>query len=285
MTKELVALSPGPHLKHYLAYIRSIEILSPMEEQKLALRWSEDGDFEAARKLIMAHLRFVVYIARSYSGYGLPLADLIQEGNVGLMKAVKRFDPNRGVRLITFAVYWIRAEIHEYILLNWRIVRTATTKAQRRLFFKMRSNMNRLGWLNEREIKKIAADLDVEPKDVREMEGRLIGIDVPFDLSDNDDDDTNIAPATYLADNRSRPDLLVEKEKYNAALQKEVHLLVDDLDERSRDIVQKRWLGEKKHTLRQLAAKHNISIERVRQIEEEAFTQVRAGLKQFHLTP
>jgi len=283
MNKELIALSPGPNLKHYLAYIRNIEILSPVEEQKLAWRWYEDGDFEAARKLIMAHLRFVVYIARSYSGYGLPLADLIQEGNVGLMKAVKRFDPNRGVRLITFAVYWIRAEIHEYILLNWRIVRTATTKAQRRLFFKMRSNMNRLGWLNEKEIKKIAADLDVEPKDVREMEGRLIGVDVPFDLNDNDDD-INVAPVTYLADNRSRPDLLVEKEQYNTSLQKQIHRLVDDLDERSRDIVYKRWLGEKKQTLKQLAAKYNISIERVRQIEEEAFTQVRAGLKQFRPT-
>lgn len=278
-----MALSPGPSLKHYLAYIRTIEILSPMEEQKLALRWYEDKDFEAARKLIMAHLRFVVYIARSYSGYGLPLADLIQEGNVGLMKAVKRFNPHRGVRLITFAVYWIRAEIHEYILLNWRIVRTATTKAQRRLFFKMRSNMSRLGWLNEKEIKRIAAELSVEPKDVREMEGRLIGVDVPFDLEDDEDDNVT-APAAYLADNRLRPDLLVEKEKYNTALQKEIHRLVDSLDERSRDIVRQRWLGEQKQTLKQLAAKYNISIERVRQIEEEAFARVRTRLKQFRAT-
>ena len=282
MGKELISVAPGRSLRHYLAYIRTIEILSPLEEQKLALRWYKDQDFEAARKLIMAHLRFVVYVARSYTGYGLPLADLIQEGNVGLMKAVKRFDPKRGVRLITFAVYWIRAEIHEYILLNWRIVKTATTKSHRHLFFKMRSNMNRLSWLTEAETNAIARNLGVKPKDVKAMEERLIGVDVPFDASAEDNDEKTTAPAAFLADKRLSPDRLVEKEEYDKDLQTELHRVVGTLDERSRDIVRQRWLGTKKTTLQNLAHKYNISIERVRQIEEEAFIQVRQDLRQFH---
>ena len=282
MGKELISVAPGRSLRHYLAYIHTIEILSPLEEQKLALRWYKDQDFEAARKLIMAHLRFVVYVARTYTGYGLPLADLIQEGNVGLMKAVKRFDPKRGVRLITFAVYWIKAEIHEYILLNWRIVKTATTKSQRHLFFKMRSNMTRLSWLTEAETNAIARNLGVKPKDVKTMEERLIGTDVPFDANAEDSDEETTAPAAFLADKRLSPDRLVEKEEYDKDLQKELHRVVEALDERSRDIVRRRWLGTKKTTLQDLAHKYNISIERVRQIEEEAFIQVRQDLRQFH---
>lgn len=251
-----------------------------MEEQKLALRWFEDDDFESARALIMAHLRFVVYIARSYTGYGLPLADLIQEGNVGLMKAVKRFDPHRGVRLITFAVYWIRAEIHDYILLNWRIVKTATTKSQRRLFFKMRSNMARLSWLSDAEATKIANDLGVKTSDVREMEGRLIGVDVPFDYEDSDGDEMPTAPAGYLADDRMNPAQWVEKEEFGQQLSEALAAAVKKLDPRSRDIVQRRWLGTKKTTLQVLARKYKVSIERVRQIEEEAFMRVRKDLQQ-----
>ena len=280
MGKELMSVAPGRSLGHYLAYIRTIEILSPVEEQKLALLWYEEQDFEAARKLIMAHLRFVVYVARSYTGYGLPLADLIQEGNVGLMKAVKRFDPKRGVRLITFAVYWIKAEIHEYILLNWRIVKTATTKSQRHLFFKMRSNMNRVSWLTEAETQSIARDLGVQPKEVKAMEERLVGVDIPFDAN-GENDEAPASPAAFLTDGRLNPAHLAEKEEYAEDLQREIHRVVSTLDARSQDIVRQRWLGTKKTTLQELARKYGISIERVRQIEEGAFVQVREDLRRF----
>ena len=280
MGKELLPVATRQGLNHYLATIRAIEILSPMEEQKLALRWFEKQDFAAVRALIMAHLRFVVYVARSYTGYGLPLADLIQEGNVGLMKAVKRFDPHRGVRLITFAVYWIRAEIHDYILLNWRIVKTATTKSQRHLFFKMRSNMTKLAWLSDAETKRIARDLDVKVSDVREMEGRLIGVDVPFDYNNNDNEEMPTAPAGYLTDGKMNPQSSLEKEEYDTQLSESLAAAVGKLDKRSQYIVNQRWLGTKKMTLQELAKKYKISIERVRQIEEEAFMQVRKELQE-----
>lgn len=273
-----IVSSPGNNLSSYLAYIKKIDILTPLEEQQLALKWFEKDDKNAAQSLIIAHLRFVVYIARSYAGYGLPLSDLIQEGNVGLMKAVKRFDPHRGVRLVTFAVYWIRAEIHEYILQNWRIVKVATTRSQRKLFFNLRSNRQRLAWLNSDEIKAVANDLKVPEKDVREMEMRLGYQDKSFEASNDADDEDDSAPEHYVDDSSMNPAALVERGQWEEQLHQAITNAMSDLDPKSRHIVEARWLSPQKATLKELGESMGVSRERIRQLEAIAFSKVRQHL-------
>ena len=262
-------------LESYLSAARNIPILSAEEERDLAVQLQEHGDLEAAQKLVLSHLRFVAHVARSYNGYGLALADLVQEGNIGLMKAVKRFDPTVGVRLISFAVYWIRAEIHEFILRNWRIVKVATTKAQRKLFFNLRSKKKKLGWFNDDEVGSVADDLGVKRTDVLEMEKRLSGLDIGFDGPDDNDENIAPAPANYLEDNSLEPARLVEQSNYAENQETLLYSALKDLDERSRDILQQRWLTENKSTLHQLADKYSISAERIRQLENNAIKKLR----------
>jgi RNA polymerase sigma-32 factor len=229
--------------------------------------------------MVLAHLRFVVHIARSYSGYGLPQADLIQEGNVGLMKAVKRFNPEMGVRLVSFAVHWIRAEIHEFILRNWRIVKVATTKAQRKLFFNLRSQKKRLAWLNNEEVHAVAESLGVEPREVREMESRLTGHDMSFDPATEADDESAFhSPAQYLEDHRYDPARQLEASDWSDSSTANLHEALDGLDERSRDILYQRWLAEEKATLHELAAKYNVSAERIRQLEKSAMNKLKGSI-------
>lgn len=284
MTQAMVAvnaLSPGANLESYLGTISSIPVLTPTQERELADRLHYEQDLEAARVLVMSHLRFVVHIARSYSGYGLNQADLIQEGNVGLMKAVKRFNPEVGVRLVSFAVHWIKAEIHEFILRNWRIVKVATTKAQRKLFFNLRSKKKQLGWLSDKEAHDIADDLGVEKRTVYEMEGRLHAYDAGFDASDNDDDDrASQAPAYYLEDKSADPALLAENDNFEQDSNDRLHLALAQLDERSRDILQRRWLTEDKTTLHDLAAVYGVSAERIRQLEKSAMNKLKASMSE-----
>ncbi len=271
-------LLPGANLEGYMATVSRFPVLSEDEERELAERLYYDGDVDAARRLVLSHLRFVVHIARTYRGYGLPLGDLVQEGNVGLMKAVKRFNPEVGVRLVSFAVHWIRAEIHEFILRNWRIVKVATTKAQRKLFFNLRSAKKRLSWLTNEEVDAVARDLSVEPAVVREMEGRLSAQDAAFD--GGPDDEEGYAPVHYLEDQRYDPAALHEQDDWN---EKSIAGLVgalDSLDERSRDIVQSRWLTESKATLHELAAKYNVSAERIRQLEASALKKLRVRMSE-----
>jgi len=272
--------APGANLEAYMRTVSSIAVLSAEEEHKLAERLFYDGDLEAARQLVMSHLRFVVHIAKSYSGYGLPQGDLIQEGNVGLMKAVKRFDPEKGVRLVSFAVHWIKAEIHEFVLRNWRIVKVATTKAQRKLFFNLRKSKKELRQFTAAEIKSVANDLNVTPKDVREMEGRLGAYDAAFDASgDQDDDKAILAPANYLEDKAADPALLMENENYAESANAQLRHAMADLDERSQDILQQRWLTDNKATLHELAAKYSVSAERIRQLEKSAMNKLKAGIE------
>jgi len=280
MSKTLDMHLPVPtgSLDAYLRAINVIPVLSAEEERALAVRLREDNDLSAARKLIMSHLRFVAHIARGYSGYGLPLADLIQEGNIGLMKAVKRFDPQVGVRLVSFAVYWIRAEIHEFILRNWRIVKVATTKAQRKLFFNLRSSKKRLGWLNNSEVETVAQDLGVSAKEVLEMESRMSGQDVAFDLRDDDDEDKIVAPAAYLQATAAGPDDELEAMQWEAHNHDRLQAALSTLDDRSQDIMQRRWLAENKATLQDLADKYDISAERIRQLENNAIKKLRNAL-------
>lgn len=269
-------LVPGANLESYMRAVNSISILSVDEERALTERLQGEGDLEAARQLVMSHLRFVVHIARSYAGYGLPQADLIQEGNVGLMKAVKRFDPSFGVRLVSFAVHWIKAEIHEFILRNWKIVKIATTKAQRKLFFNLRSAKKRLGWLTNDEVHAVAKDLDVEPKVVREMESRLSAYDAAFDGDANDDDETAYqAPAHYLEDHRYDPAKNIEHDDWEAQSNDQLHKALMTLDERSKDILHERWLSDNKLTLHDLAEKYGVSAERIRQLEKNAMKKIR----------
>ena len=269
-------LSPGADLNAYIQSVYSISVLTREEEQELANAYYHDEDLDAARKLVLAHLRFVVHIARSYPGYGLPLGDLIQEGNVGLMKAVKRFDPDRGVRLVSFAVYWIKAEIHEYILRNWRIVKIATTKAQRKLFFNLRSSKKSLGWLSPEEAKAIADDLGVDVKNVQEMEGRLSNYDLGFDApTDADDDDAYQSPVYYLEDHSQDPATLLEDDNTESTNNDMLIRGLDLLDDRSRNIVERRWLAEDKATLHELADEYGVSAERIRQIEAAAMKKIR----------
>ena len=263
-------------LDSYLSAVRQVTMLTVDEERALATQLQEDGDLQAAQNLVMAHLRFVVHIAKGYSGYGLPMLDLIQEGNIGLMKAVKRFDPTMNVRLVSYAVHWIRAEIHEFILKNWRIVKVATTKAQRKLFFNLRSSKKRLGWFNNEEVNAVAKDLDVPPETVLEMESRLSGIDFSFDgPTDMDDDEKVSAPAAYLQSSDLDPATLVEKEDYSEQGAMHLRSALASLDERSRDILEKRWLTDDKATLHELADQYKVSAERIRQIESSAIKKLK----------
>jgi RNA polymerase sigma-32 factor len=275
MTKNLpvaIALSPEAGLSTYIRTVNNLPMLSADEERALAVRFQDQDDLEAARQLVMSQLRFVVKIARNLSGYGLPQADLIQEGNIGLMKAVKSFDPKQGVRLVSFAVHWIKAEIYDYILRNWRSVKVATTKAQRKLFFNLRKSRARLGWMTETEIDTLARQLDVKSETVKEMELRMSGGDVAFDVDQDDDDDhVHPAPASYLQDMRYNPEAaLTEKDQANEQ-EGQLRQALASLDERSRDIIQRRWLNEdNKPTLHELADEYGVSAERIRQIEKKA---------------
>ena len=265
-------------VQSYTAAVNRIPMLSAEEEHELGRRLREEDDLDAAQKLIMSHLRFVVHIARGYSGYGLAHADLIQEGNVGLMKAVKRFDTSYNVRLVSFAVHWIKAEIHEFVLKNWRIVKVATTKAQRKLFFNLRSSKKRLGWFNNAEVNSVAETLGVSAKEVMEMESRLNGRDIGFDGSadGNDDDDTLVvAPANYLQDSRYEPAALAEADDWEKNSHDQLYYALKTLDERSRDIIASRWLGDNKLTLQELAGRYGISAERVRQLEKNALNKLK----------
>ncbi|MEE4202380.1 MAG: RNA polymerase sigma factor RpoH [Halieaceae bacterium] len=272
------SLSTGT-IDAYISSAYQIPVLTLEEERGLAERLRDHGDMEAARRLVLSHLRFVIRIARGYLGYGLPLPDLIQEGTVGLMKAVRRFEPDVGVRLVSFAVHWIRAEIHEYILRNWRIVKVATTKAQRKLFFNLRSSKKRLGWFTRQEVEEVAADLGVKPETVLEMESRLSSHDAAFDGYEDDDDESPSAPSTYLPDMRMEPATLLEREDSDDYERDRLLAAVASLDERSRIILQERWLAEKKQTLHELAQQFNVSAERIRQIEKNAMKKLRTQLE------
>jgi RNA polymerase sigma-32 factor len=272
-------LSPGRDLEGYVQTVNSLPILSADEERDLAEKFYYDNDLDAARQLVLSQLRFVVHLARSYQGYGLAQADLIQEGNVGLMKAVKRFNPEVGVRLVTFAVHWIKAEIHEFILRNWRIVKIATTKAQRKLFFNLRSSKKRLAWLTGEETRIIARELGVSEAEVTRMEGRLAGSDMAFDGEvDADEEDTGIAPALYIAAEDADPADLVATADLEEENLRALSEALSDLDDRSRDIVQRRWLAEQKVTLHELADEYGVSAERIRQIEKNAMNKMKAAI-------
>jgi RNA polymerase sigma-32 factor len=267
-------------LDAYIQEVNKIPMLTLEEEQELAHLYREHDDLEAARRLVLAHLRFVVHVAKGYAGYGLQLGDLVQEGNIGLMKAVKRFDPDREVRLVSVAVHWIRAEMHEFILRNWRIVKVATTKAQRKLFFNLRKSKKRLGWLNMEEVNAVAEDLGVKPEVVLEMESRLSGQDIGFDLSaDSDDEDKpRVAPAAFLQNDVDSPELLAEAEDLEAHNNSLLYHGLDQLDERSQDIIRSRWLSDSKSTLQELADRYGVSAERIRQLEVNAMNKMRASL-------
>ncbi|MFQ1014076.1 RNA polymerase sigma factor RpoH [Avibacterium paragallinarum] len=274
---QTLMLVPQGSLEGYIRAANEYPMLTAEEEKELAERLYYKEDLEAAKKLILSHLRFVIHVARGYSGYGLPQADLIQEGNIGLMKAVKRFNPEVGVRLVSFAVHWIKAEIHEYVLRNWRIVKVATTKAQRKLFFNLRKTKQRLGWFNDNEVDMVAEELGVSKQDVIEMESRMTGADVGFDLS-NEDDDESFAPALYLEDKSSNFAAELENENYETQAADQVATALEGLDERSQDIIKARWLDENKATLQDLAAKYNISAERVRQLETNALKKLKSAV-------
>lgn len=271
-------LIPQGDLDSYIRMANQYPVLTAEEEKELAERLYYDEDIEAAKQLIMSHLRFVVHIARGYMGYGLPLADLIQEGNIGLMKAVKRFNPEVGVRLVSFAVHWVKAEIHEYVLKNWRIVKVATTKAQRKLFFNLRKNKKRLEWFNEDEVNHVAEELGVSPKDVKEMESRLTGQDLGFDLPANEDADEAYVPSMYLEDSDSNFADDIEDEQQAGEATAQLAYALATLDERSQDIIKTRWLDENKSTLQELADKYGISAERVRQLENAALKKIKQAV-------
>ncbi len=271
---------PGRDLTAYIASVNSFPVLSADEEKELAEQYYYDNDLDAARQLVLSHLRFVVHLAKSYAGYGLAQADLIQEGNVGLMKAVKRFNPEVGVRLISFAVHWIKAEIHEFILRNWRIVKVATTKAQRKLFFNLRSAKKSLGWLSNEEAEAVAGDLGVDTKVVRQMEGRMSSYDAAYDADpESDDDEGYKAPAHYLEDSRSDVAQAIEESQIAEQQTNNLYLAMSELDERSKDIITSRWLSERKATLHELAARYDVSAERIRQLEKNAMSKVRAVMQ------
>ena len=279
MSYALALANPGSDIDKYLAQVYTIPVLSREEELELTQEFFKTEDVKLAHKLVISHLRFVVHIAKSYAGYGLPLADIIQEGNVGLLKAVKKFDPEKGVRLVSFAVHWIRAEIHEFILKNWRIVKIATTKAQRKLFFNLRSKKQSTGWLTDDEAKKIAKDLDVSVKEVMHMENRLNSTDSAFDLgADDEDDERAFSPSQYLEDHSFSPELIVEQKNYEQINHGALLKGVANLDRRSQEIIRSRWLDDEKLTLNELADKFDISAERIRQIEATAFKKLKANL-------
>jgi RNA polymerase sigma-32 factor len=269
---------PVGSLDAYIQAVGSVPVLSKEDEQALANRFREENDLDAARELVLAHLRFVVHIAKGYTGYGLPLSDLIQEGNVGLMKAVKRFDPDYDVRLVSFAVHWIRAEIHEFVLRNWRIVKVATTKAQRKLFFNLRKAKKNLAWLTFDETQAVAADLGVRPEEVTEMEKRLHARDAIFDPAPDADDERSFTPAAYLPSPDSDPAKLVETADFNDDASERMAAAIRTLDDRSRHIIESRWLSDNKLTLHELADEYGISAERVRQVEANAIKKLRTAM-------
>ena len=274
--------SPGKDIESYLSSVHAIPILTKEQEQELALKLYEEDDLDAARQLVIHHLRFVVHIARSYQGYGLPLGDIVQEGNVGLMKAVDKYDPHRGVKLVSFAVHWIKAEIHEYILRNWRQVKIATTKAQRKLFFNLRSKKKSLDWLTKEEAEKIAKDLNVEVKDVLHMENRLSSNDSSFDAPvSTSDDEQMMSPSQYLEDKRYDPEVIVANEQVADVNSQDLAHALKVLDDRSKDILQRRYLADKKATLHDLAEEYEISAERVRQIENTALKKLKSVMVDF----
>lgn len=276
-TRTMTLPAPTEQLDRYLQTVYSIPVLTAERERELALRLRDRQDVDAARELVVSHLRFVVKIARGYSGYGLPLSDLIQEGGIGLMKAVKRFDPDVGVRLVSFAVHWIKAEIHEFILRNWRIVKVATTKAQRKLFFNLRSSKQRLGWFSREEVESVAEDLGVAPQTVVEMESRLNGQDVSFDpVVSGEDDDSAWAPSAYLqAPANNDPAQALENSDWEIQASERLHNALQQLDERDRVILEQRWLREQKATLQDLADRFDVSAERIRQLEKNAIARLK----------
>ncbi len=286
MSKDLYAMAltvgqQSASMDGYLQAVGTIPMLKVEQEQELAKRLQEEGDLSAAKQLIMSHLRFVAHIAKSYSGYGLPQADLIQEGNIGLMKAVKRFDPSVGVRLVSFAVHWIKAEIHEFVLKNWRIVKVATTKAQRKLFFILRKNKKRLGWFNQAEVSTVASELGVSEKEVREMESRMSGQDMGFDLTGDDNDDaptSTYSPVQYLTDGSADLADDIEQQQWQEQSHTRLFSALKTLDERSQDIVSARWLSDDKATLQELAEKYSVSAERVRQLEKTAMKKLQSAM-------
>ena len=279
MSYALALANPGSDIDKYLSQVYSIPVLTREEELELTQEFYKTEDVKVAHKLVISHLRFVVHIAKSYAGYGLPISDVIQEGNVGLLKAVKKVDPDKGVRLVSFAVHWIRAEIHEFILKNWRIVKIATTKAQRKLFFNLRSKKKGTGWLTDEEAKKIAKDLDVSLKEVMHMENRLNSNDTAFDLSSDDEDDEKaFSPSQYLEDTSFSPELIAEQSDYEKVNHGALFKGIANLDRRSQDIIRTRWLEDEKLTLNELADKYKISAERIRQIEATAFKKLKSSL-------
>ena len=274
--------SPGKDIESYLSSVHAIPILTKEQEKELALKLYEEDDLDAARQLVIHHLRFVVHIARSYQGYGLPLGDIIQEGNVGLMKAVDKYDPHRGVKLVSFAVHWIKAEIHEYILKNWRLVKIATTKAQRKLFFNLRGKKKSLDWLTKEEAEQIASDLNVEVKDVLHMENRLSSNDSSFDApAPSGDDDEVMSPSQYIEDKRYDPEVIVANEQAEQVNRGELIEALKMLDERSKDILQRRYLSDQKVTLHDLAYEYKVSAERIRQIENSALKKLKSLMVDF----
>jgi RNA polymerase sigma-32 factor len=283
MTKEMqtLALAPVGNLDAYIRASNAWPMLTADEERALAEKLHYQGDLEAAKTLILSHLRFVVHVARNYSGYGLPQADLIQEGNIGLMKAVRRFNPEVGVRLVSFAVHWIKAEIHEYVLRNWRIVKVATTKAQRKLFFNLRKTKQRLGWFNQDEVEMVARELGVSSKDVREMESRMSAQDMAFDMSSDDDSESHsVAPVLYLQDKTSNFADGIEDDNWEEQAANKLTHAMEGLDERSQDIIRARWLDEdNKSTLQELADRYGVSAERVRQLEKNAMKKLRMAIE------
>ena len=280
MTQQVpiaINLSPSENLGAYMQAVNAAPILSVQRERELALRYRNDNDLDAARELVMSHLRYVVKVSRGFMGYGLPLTDLIQEGSIGLMKAVKRYDPNRDVRLVSFAVHWIKAEIYDYVLRNWRVVKVATTKAQRKLFFNLRKSRTRLGWMKDDEVHKLAADLNVEAATVRQMESRLSGGDIAFDAqAERDDEEAFLAPAQYLEDSRYDPAIVVDNSEQESRSRRQLAAALSRLDARSRDIVSRRWLSDAKPTLHALADEYGVSAERIRQIEKRAMEKMKA---------
>ena len=272
-------LGVGQDATAYMNAVNKMPVLDAEQENALAVRYREEQDIDAARELVMAHLRDVVKVARGFMGYGLPLTDLIQEGNIGLMKAVKRYDPDHGVRLVSYAVHWIKAEIYDYVLKNWRIVKVATTKAQRKLFFNLRKSKQRLGWLTNDDVDNLSENLNVDVDTVREMESRLSGSDVSFDMpADSDDDTFSTSPEQYLTNEAADPARIVERQEYTAQRNESLAMAIKELDQRSRDIVTRRWLSDEKPTLHDLAAEYGVSAERIRQIEKRAMERMKDAI-------
>ncbi|MFT5573101.1 MAG: RNA polymerase sigma-32 factor [Cryomorphaceae bacterium] len=280
MTKirHALTLPQEPTLAGFLKVANNAPVFTKEQEAGLARQFRDDNDVDAARQLVVSQLRHVIHVAKGFTGYGLPVADLIQEGNIGLMKAVKNFDPERGIRLVSYAVHWIKAEIYEYVLKNWKIVKVATTKAQRKLFFNLRKSRKTLNAMSEQETHKLAEDLDVPVKTVRDMELRMTSFDVAFDGSDNDDDEFSTSPSAYLPDMRYNPEQLVMKQQTSDNNSNSLYAAIEDLDDRSKEILQRRWLSDKKATLHELAAEYNVSAERIRQIEKRAMQKMKGEI-------